>query len=118
MELAYSDLENGVRKIDLKGRLDIEGASAIDLKFTALAASQQAFLVVDLSLVDFIASLGIATLVRSAKAARLRKGSMALLSPQPNVAKVLAATKIDSVLPVYVDLNEACAFVLSNASGS
>jgi|SRR5215471_18592328 len=116
MELAYADLENGVRKIDLKGRLDIEGANAIDLKFTSLAATQRAFLVVDLSLVDFIASLGIATLVRSAKAAKLRKGNMVLLNPQPNVAKVLAATKIDSVLPVYLDLDAACAFVLSDPS--
>ena len=28
MELTYADLENGVRKIDLKGRFDIEGATA------------------------------------------------------------------------------------------
>ena len=32
MELTYADLENGVRKIDLKGRFDIEGATAIDLR--------------------------------------------------------------------------------------
>ena len=75
MELTYADLENGVRKIDLKGRLDIEGATAIDLKFTSLAATQRAFLVIDMTLVDFIASLGVATLVRSAKAAKLRKGN-------------------------------------------
>jgi anti-anti-sigma factor len=112
MELTYADLENGVRKIDLKGRLDIEGATAIDLKFTALAATQRAFLVIDLTLVDFIASLGVATLVRSAKAARLRKGNLVLLNPQPNVARVLAATRVDQVLPVYVNLDEACACAL------
>ena len=115
MELTFADLENGVRKIDLKGRLDIEGATAIDLKFTSLAATQRAFLVIDLTLVDFIASLGVATLVRSAKAAKLRKGNLVLFNPQPNVAKVLAATRVDQVVPVYGNLDEACAFVLSDA---
>jgi anti-anti-sigma factor len=116
MELSYADLENGVRKIDLKGRLDIEGANGIDLKFTALAATQRAFLVVDLTLVDFIASLGVATLVRSAKAASLRKGKLVLLNPQPNVAKVLAATRVDQVVPVCANLDEAFALVLADAS--
>ena len=116
MELTYADLENGVRKIDLKGRLDIEGANHIDLKFTALATAQRAFLVIDLTLVDFIASLGIATLVRSAKAAKLRKGSLVLLNPQPNVAKVLAATRVDQVVPVCTSLDEAVALVLADAS--
>ena len=108
MELAYADLENGVRKIDLKGRLDIEGANEIDLKFTALTATQRALLVIDLTEVDFIASLGIATLVRNAKAAKLREGNLVLLNPQPNVAKVLASTRIDQVLLVCRDLDEAC----------
>jgi anti-anti-sigma factor len=116
MELTYADLENGVRKIDLRGRLDIEGTTAVDLKFTALAATQQAFLVIDMTLVDFIASLGVATLVRSAKAAKLRKGKIVLLNPQPNVAKVLAATRVDHVLPVCTNLDEAFALVLADAS--
>jgi anti-anti-sigma factor len=115
MELAYADLENGVRKIDLKGRLDVEGATAIDLKFTTLAAVRRAFLVVDLTHVDFIASLGIATLVRNARALRLRKGNLVLLNPQPNVARALAATRIDEVLSVCRDLQEACALVLADA---
>lgn len=116
MELTYEDLENGVRKIDLKGRLDIEGANAVDLRFTALAATQRSFLVVDLTFIDFIASLGVATLVRTAKAASLRKGKLVLLNPQPNVAKVLAATRVDQVVPVCTSLDEAFACVLSDAS--
>lgn len=116
MELTYADLENGVRKIDLKGRLDIEGANSVDLRFTALAATQRAFLVVDLTFIDFIASLGVATLVRTAKAVSLRKGKLVLLNPQPNVAKVLAATRVDQVVPVCMSLDEAFACVLADAS--
>jgi len=107
MELVYADLEDGIRKIDLKGRLDMEGANAIDLKFTALTATQKNYIIVDLSGVEFIATLGIATLVRNAKAARLRAGNLVLLNPQPNVANVLATTRIDKIVPVYWNLDEA-----------
>jgi anti-anti-sigma factor len=111
MELTYSDLDDGVRKIDLTGRLDIEGADAIDLRLTALTSTAQAFVIVDLTGVDFLASIGIATLVRNAKAARLRKGNLVLLNPRPNVAQVLASTRIDRLLPVCLTLDDARAAV-------
>jgi anti-anti-sigma factor len=111
MELIYSDLDDGVRKIDLTGRLDIEGADAIDLRFTALTSTAQAFVIVDLAGVDFLASIGIATLVRNAKAARLRKGNLVLLNPRPNVAQVLASTRINQILRVCLTLEEARAAV-------
>ena len=116
MELHYVDFEDGIRKIDLKGRMDLEGANAIDLKFTALTATQRNFVIVDLSGVDFIATLGIATLVRNAKAARLRQGNLVLLSPQPNVANVLATTRIDQIVPVCSTLAEAKARVTTPTS--
>src|SRR5262245_51268358 len=100
MDLTWTDLPDACRKIDLSGRLDIEGASAIDLKLTTLTATEQTFSIIDLSGIDFLASLGIATLVRNAKAARQRGGRMILLNPRPNVAKVLAVTQIDQVIPV------------------
>jgi len=107
MELSHIDLEDGIRKIDLKGRLDLEGANAIDLRFTTLTATQKHFIIVDLSGVEFIATLGIATLVRNAKAARLRAGNLVLLSPRANVANVLATTRIDQILPICWNLDEA-----------
>lgn len=111
MELSHVDLEDGTRKIDLKGRMDLEGANEIDLKFTALTATQKNFVIVDLSGVDFIATLGIATLVRNAKAARLRSGNLVLLNPRPNVANVLATTRIDQIVNVCWNLDEARARV-------
>jgi anti-sigma B factor antagonist len=111
IELTSVDLPDGIRKIDLSGRLDIEGAGEIDLKFTVLMSAHQAFAVVDLSGVDFLASIGLATLVRGAKTARLRGGNMVLLNPQSNVAKVLASSRIDQVIPVCHDLDHALTVV-------
>jgi len=107
MELTHEDLDDGIRKIDLFGRLDLEGAERIDIRFTALTAATRTFAVIDLSGVEFMASIGIATLVRAARAARLRDGNLVLLSPRSNVAQVLASMKIDQLLPVCATLEEA-----------
>ena len=107
MELTYEDLEDGVRRIRLAGRMDVDGTREIDLKLTTLTASKQAFVVIDLALVEFLCSLGLGTLVRSAKAQISRHGKVVLLSPQPNVAKVLETTQVDQIVPVLYDFEKA-----------
>ena len=107
MELTYEDFDDGVRRVRLAGRMDVEGSREIDLKFTSLTASRQAFVIVDLSLVDFLSSMGLGTLVRSAKAQMSREGKMVLLSPQAHVAKVLETTQVDQILQVLYDFDEA-----------
>ena len=93
MELTREDLDDGVRRVRLAGRMDFDGSREIDLKFTSLTASRQAFVIVDLSLVDFLSSLGLGTLARSAKAQMSRQGKMVLLSPRAHVARVLETTQ-------------------------
>ena len=107
MELTYEDLEDGVRRIRLAGRMDVDGTREVDLKLTTLAAAKQAYVVIDLALVEFLSSLGLGSLVRSAKAQMSRHGKVVLLSPQPNVAKVLEMTRIDQIVPVLYDFEEA-----------
>jgi anti-anti-sigma factor len=107
MDLSYTDVD-GVRTVKLKGRMDLQGAAEIDLPFTALTSTERSYIVIDLSEVDFMASMGLATLVRSGKAVRLRKGNMVLFNPTPSVRQVLASTRVDEVLRVYSDLEVAC----------
>lgn len=115
MELTYEDLEDGVRAIHLKGRLDMEGADAIDLKLTSLAAVQQGYVVIDLELVEFLASIGVSVIVRTARALSSRGGRLVLLSPKPNIADVLTRTRIDEIIPVYYDFATARAAALSQS---
>jgi len=116
LELTYEDLESGIRRIRLAGRMDVDGARDIDLKFTTLTAAKQAFVIIDLALVDFLSSLGLGTLVRSAKAQMSRQGKVVLLSPQPHVAKVLETTQVDQIVPVLYDFEEACRAVAPGAA--
>jgi anti-sigma B factor antagonist len=102
MILEVTDLQNGIRKVTLSGRLDVEGALKIDSEFNALAERNKKVLV-DLSAVTFIASLGIRTLITGAKATASNGGKMVLLDPQPNVEKVLRTSRVDTVIPITHD---------------
>ena len=95
MELAVQDLDSGVLGINLSGRMDIIGTQQIDLKFTMLVSTRKAQILVDLSNVTFIASIGIRTLVSNAKAQKLRGGSMAVSYTHLDVYKRQARARSD-----------------------
>ncbi len=110
MELAVEDMESGVTLVRLNGRLDIAGASVIDLRFSALAGSRRS-MVVDLSEVTFLASMGIRLLLGSAKTVTSKGGHMVLMAPIADVKNVLTTAGIDTLIPVYPDVQSAVAAV-------
>jgi anti-anti-sigma factor len=107
MQLEHTDLEDGVRLIRLKGRLDLEGSEAVDLKLTSLAAVRKGSVIVDLAEVEFLSSIGVSVIVRVARALSSREGRLVLLGPRPNVADVLMRTQIDQIIPVFGDFAAA-----------
>ena len=113
MHVEHDDLEDGIRMIRLKGRLDMEGAEAADLKLTSLAAVRKGFVIVDLDGVEFMSSIGVSVIVRVARACSSREGRLVLFRPQPNVHDVLTRTSIDQIIPIFVDLNAARSAVLA-----
>ena len=107
MDVTTSVRSDGTKVMKLTGRMDIEGTDQIGLKFNAAAAEDLAYLIADLSDVDFMASIGIGVLVRVAKAARRRGGNLVLLNPQPIVRLVLEKTGIPSLLSIHDTLEAA-----------
>ena len=107
MDLRSEQLADGVEKISLIGRMDSIGGHDIDLRFKALVATRKLLAVVDMSEVSFLASIGIRTLITNARAQRQRGGEMALASPQPLVADVLKVAGIDTIIPLYPDVDTA-----------
>ncbi len=110
MEMAVQELSDGVCQIVLSGRLDTAGAGQIDLRFGTLAGARRG-LVVDLSGVTFLASLGIRVLLIGAKATAAKGGKMVLLSPDANILSVLTMARIDTLIPVFHDQAAALAAV-------
>lgn len=110
MNLITEELENGVVWVKLDGRLDIPGAGAIDLRFSALTGSRRS-VVVDLSRVTFLASMGMRLLLMGAKTMASKGGRLVLYAPDANVEKVLATAGLDTVIPIHHEQDGAVAAV-------
>ena len=107
MKLEYSELENGIRLIKLSGRLDMDGTNVIDTQFIKYCSGENVFVLVDLSHVNYLSSIGIPLLITTAKGMTSRGGRMGLLAPQPNVKSVLDLTGVSNMLRIYHDLETA-----------
>jgi anti-anti-sigma factor len=110
MELVVEDMPNGVTKAALKGRMDIEGAQAVDVKFNVLAGAKKR-LVVDMTDLNFIASMGLRTLMVCARTINSKGGKMAIANAQPNVMKVLSTSGIGEIVSVNPSVDAAVAAV-------
>jgi anti-anti-sigma factor len=106
MLMETEEVAPGITKAKLSGRLDIGGTQQIDLPFNAIAGSKRA-LIVDLSNVVFIASLGLRLLIVAARAVQRKGGRMVLLQPPPEVEAVLISSGTDSVVPIMHTLDDA-----------
>lgn len=109
MKLDAEMIDNGITKVSLNGRLDIPGNSDIENEFTALGHIKNAKILVDLTGVDFIASIGMRTFLRSATALSNRKGKMVLFNAQPLVKEALASAGIDTLIPMFDETDAAIA---------
>lgn len=111
MELQYSESGN-IRYIKLIGKLDIVGVNQIDVEFSGYCSGEKPLVIVDLSGVDFMASIGIRMLTMNAKSIATRGGKLALLNPSPEVKEILEITGIPAVIPMYEQVESAQAVLL------
>jgi anti-anti-sigma factor len=114
MTIEYEDLTENLRRIAITGRLDIMGTQEIATRFAALACANNRRVIVDLTGVSFLASIGIRELISNAKALQQRGGLMVLfVGDNTQISKVLELTGIESLLPMYTDADEAKAAALA-----
>jgi len=107
MRLYYSELESGIRLIKLSGALDIHGVNAVDAAFVRHCTGDNVCVLVDLSKVNYISSIGIPLLINSAKLLARQGGKMVLLNPKKFVEDSLEIMGIPLIIPIYHNLNTA-----------
>ena len=112
MNLDAEMIDNGITKVILNGRLDIQGNNDIETEFTALGHVKKAKILVDLTDLSFIASIGMRTFLRSATALSNRKGKMVLFNTQPLVKEALASAGIDTLIPLFDEMDTAIASLM------
>lgn len=93
--------------VGLAGESDANTAGQLRGILETEAAKGSARLIVDLSAVRFIDSAAVHVLLDIWKSVRGHGAQLALVSPQPVVARVLGLMGADQLIPVYDDLGTA-----------
>ncbi|MDE2333347.1 MAG: STAS domain-containing protein [Rhodospirillales bacterium] len=110
MPIVIEEIADNVTRVVISGRIDIAGAREIDMPLNVVAGSRRA-VVIDLASVEFLASMGIRSLVVCAKSIASKKGRAVLLRPQPAVEEVLRVSGIDTLIPIHATEEDALAAV-------
>ena len=108
MAINFEDVNEGLRRIVLSGRLDTAGSEQIAPKFAELTESAKGGVVVSLSAVKFLSSMAIGVLVKGAKAVRAKGGRMVLhVGDNEVIIRTLEATGINELIPTFQDALDA-----------
>lgn len=93
---------DGITRLALAGKLDAKGVDAIEVRFGA-STSNHDKVAVDLTEVDYLASMGIRLLVIAGKAAARRGGKLVLVGASDGVAKIITTAGLDEIVPLVAD---------------
>ena len=105
MQVVIDDT-GSIATLKLSGKLDISGAEAVAMPLATLAGAKGG-LVIDLSEVTVLASIGIRHLILAAKVLGRRGGRVILLNPSNAVTDVLAAAGVSDFLHIARSESEA-----------
>jgi anti-anti-sigma factor len=108
MKMGITNVENGITKVVLTGSMNIQGAWETEPQFNELVKTTNK-VVVDLTDVRFIDSVGMRTLVVTAKSLYAKGGKLVLASPQAGVEQVLRTAGLERVIPIAPDFSAALA---------
>jgi anti-anti-sigma factor len=110
MQITISDDSGPTAKVGLVGRLDIAGAEVVALPLATLAGGKTS-VIVDMSGVTFVASIGLRHLVLATKALSRRGGKLVLVNPTDLVRDVLVTTGLTDMMPIVATESEAYALL-------
>ena len=111
--ITHEDLGDELRRIVITGRLDTPGTNEIAPTLKELASAPKRGIIVDLTYVEFAASIGIGQLIVNAQAVKARGGHMVLIVSSSSAVMIsLTTTGIDRVIPVFQTAPEAYAGAL------
>jgi anti-anti-sigma factor len=114
MQITVLDAAGNTAKVVLNGKLDITGAEKIALPLATLAGDKSGVLL-DMSEVTFLASIGIRHLVMASKALARRRGRLVLLNPTPLVTDVLTTSGVVELMAIARSDAEAAAALAPRA---
>jgi len=91
----------------------MNGTYSIEVQFVRHCAGENVRVLVDLSKVNYISSIGIPLLVNTAKSVVSRGGKIAFLNPQNKVLQILEMVGVPQLIPIHTDMDSAIAELTS-----
>jgi anti-anti-sigma factor len=107
VQFELTDIDEGTTLIRPGVRLDALGVGRVEALLLAAVTSARPRILIDLSGVDFIASMGIHMLVSAARTAQTHGSYLALFGAQPLVARVFEQTALARVMTIVTDREAA-----------
>lgn len=108
MRLEQTVLPGDILLVKLAGALDIAGAEEIEAPLIAIS-EKHSKVILSLTDVTFLASIGIRILVKAARVISKRNGRLVVFNPTEDARKVLRSTGLDTIIPVVADEKAAIA---------
>src|SRR5262245_65429745 len=105
--------DDNITKVMLSGRLDTMGVDRIESSFVATLVPPGKSAIVDLSGVEFVASMGIRMLISVARAMRQRQAKLAIYNVTSLVQEVFDSAKLSDIIPIAGNEDDAYRLVSS-----
>jgi anti-sigma B factor antagonist len=109
--IEVSGSSDGVTRVVLSGRLDTPGVDEIETRFAAVTVPGSKSAIVDLSRVDFVASMGIRMFITVGRSMGHRGAKLVLYGAQEMVREVFETVCLSDIVPVVATEREALATV-------
>ena len=106
MELSV-DKRTNLAVITIIGSVDSADSSALLDFLNELIDAGHTCLVIDMTRMDFIVSMGLGAFVRTYTRLRQAGGFLRLAGPQPLILQIIKTTALDRLLPIYDSLDQA-----------
>jgi anti-sigma B factor antagonist len=95
--------------VEVAGEADVTNTDDLRRLLDDEVSQQPRMMIIDLSGLRFMDSSALHTLLRASRSMDRQGGVLALVSPQPAVAKILRLTTADRLIPVFDTVADAAA---------
>jgi len=102
---------DGWQVVAVTGELELATAPRLRQQVVSLVGADAVKLVLDLTRVDFIDSVGLGVVVGALKRVRAGGGDLRVVAPQARVRALFAVTRLDEIIDVVDRLDDAVAAV-------
>ena len=111
VEIHVIERADRLTQVALSGRLDAGAVDKIGKRFQAATVARGEPAIIDMSGVDFIASVGLGMLLTAARALHSRGARTVIVNPKPLVRRVMEAAQMPSVIPLVATIADAESFL-------